>query len=134
MHTVSDQISLTRTITLLAPLDRLPDLRTRPKEKHGQRTPWRIFMVQCTRDLPTLDGALVGLDGESCSSNDPWLLNDSIIQTKNDLLDCKAQLLQQKTSKTRLLNVQVTEEAVNRSAQNQHHGVVRDKIHELFGV
>jgi hypothetical protein len=30
--------------------------------------------------------------------------------------------------------VQVTEEVVNRSAQNHHHTMVRDKVQDFYGV
>jgi hypothetical protein len=93
-------------------LDQLPDLRTEPNETHGQCVPWHIFKDERTTHLPSLERVLVGLDMGSC--NDAWHLSNPIRLTNDYFLDWKAQLLERKTPKTRLLNVEVTEEVVNK--------------------
>jgi hypothetical protein len=89
-------------------LDQLPDLRTEPNKTHCQCVPWHIFKDERTTHLPSLERVLVSLDMESC--NDAWHLSNPIRLTNEDFLDWKAQLLEHKTPKTRLLNVEVTED------------------------
>ena len=113
-------------------LDQLPDLRTQRNKTHGQCVPWHIFEDERTTHLPSLERVLVGLDNESC--NDAWHLSNPIRLTNDHFLDWKAQLLEQKHSKTRLLNVGVTEEVVNGSAQDHHHTMLCDKVQDFYGV
>jgi hypothetical protein len=113
-------------------LDQLPDLRTEPNKTHGQCVPWHVFKDERTTHLPSLERVLVGLDMESC--NDAWHLSNPIRLTNDYFLNWKAQLLEHKTPKTRLLNVEVTEEVVNRSAQDHHHTMVCDKVQDFYGV
>jgi hypothetical protein len=113
-------------------LDQLPDLRTRPNETHSQCIPWHIFEDERTTQLPSLERVLVSLDVESC--NDAWHPSNSIRLTNDHFLDWKAQLLERKPSKTRLLNVQVTEEMVSGNVQSHHHTMVRDKVRDFYGV
>jgi hypothetical protein len=113
-------------------LDQLPDLRTQRNKTHGQCVPWHIFEDERTTHLPSLERVLVGLDIESC--NDAWHLSNPIRLTNDHFLDWKAQLLEQKHSKTRLLNVKVTEEVVSKFAQDHHHTMVSDKVQDFYGV
>jgi hypothetical protein len=113
-------------------LDQRPDLRTEPNKTHGQCVPWHIFKDERTTHLPSLERVLVGLDVESC--NDAWHLSNPIRLTNDYFLNWKAQLLERKTPKTRLLNVEVTEEVVNGSAQNHHDTMVCDKVQDFYGV
>jgi hypothetical protein len=73
--------------------------------------PLAYFKDERTTHLPSLERVLVGLDVESC--NDTWHLSNAIRLTNCHSLDWKAQLLERKTPKTRLLNVEITEEVVN---------------------
>jgi hypothetical protein len=68
------------------------------------------------------------------SRNDAWHLNNPIRLTNDCFLDWKAQLLERKTPKTRLLNVEVTKEVVNGSAQDHHHAMVCDNVQDFYGV
>lgn len=113
-------------------LDQLPNLRTQPNKTHGQCVPWHIFKDERTTHLPSLERVLVSLGVESC--NDAWHLSNPIRLTNDYFLDWKAQLLERNPSKTRLLNVQVTEDVVKESAQNHHHNMVCDKVQDFYGA
>ena len=73
--------------------------------------PFAYFKDERTTHLPSLEIFLVCLYVDSC--NDSWHFINSIILTNYHFLNWKAQLLERKTPKTRLLNVEITEEVVN---------------------
>lgn len=116
----------------LEKLDRLSDLRTQPKETHDQCVAWQIFKDERTARLPSLERVLVSLDAASCT--DIWRLNDPVRLTDHEFLDWKAQLLERKNPKIRLLNVPITERVVSRDVQDHYHTMVNDKVQEFYGV
>jgi hypothetical protein len=116
----------------LEKLDGISDLRTQPKETHDQCVAWQIFKDERTTRLPSLERVLVSLDAASCT--DVWRLNDAVRLTDHEFLDWKAQLLEKKNPKIRLLNVPVNERVVSRDVQDHYHTMVNDMVQEFYGV
>jgi len=113
-------------------LDRLPNLRACPEETYNQCVAWHIFRSDKAVRLPSFETLVPTLDIGSCS--DAWFLEKRIKLKDHRFADFKAQLLEDRVSKIRLLNVPIKEEMVNESLQDPHRTMVRDKVQELYGV
>jgi hypothetical protein len=113
-------------------LDQLPNLRARPGETYDQCIAWHIFRSDESVCLPSFEMLVPTLDIGSCS--DAWILEKRIKLKENLFADFKVQLLEDKITKIRLLNVPIKEEMVKRSSQNRHRDMVLDKVQELYGV
>jgi hypothetical protein len=113
-------------------LDQLPNLRARPGETYDQCIAWHIFRSDESVRLPSFEMLVPTLDIGSCS--DAWILEKRIKLKENLFADFKVQLLEDKITKIRLLNVPIKEEMVKRSTQNRHQAMVSNKVQELYGV
>jgi hypothetical protein len=113
-------------------LDRLPNLRACPEETYNQCIAWHIFKSDKAVHLPSFEMLIPTLDIGSCS--DAWFLEKRIKLKDHLFADFKAQLLEDRVSKIRLLNVPIKEEMINESLQDQHRAMVWDKVQELYGV
>jgi hypothetical protein len=113
-------------------LDQLPNLRALPGETYDQCIAWHIFRSDKSVCLPSFEMLVPALDIGSCS--DAWFLKKRIKLEENRFANFKVQLLEDKITKIRLLNVPIKEEMVKRSSQNRHRAMVLDKVQELYGV
>jgi hypothetical protein len=113
-------------------LDRLPDLRTCPKETYNQCIAWHIFRSDKAVRLPSFEMLIPTLDIGSCS--DAWFLEKRIKLKENLFADFKVQLLEDKITKIRLLNVPIKGKMVKWDLQDPHQTMVRNKVQELYGV
>jgi len=113
-------------------LDRLPNLRACPEETYDQCITWHIFRSDKAVRLPSFEMLIPTLDIKSCS--DAWFLGKRIKLKENLFLDFKVQLLEDKITKIRLLNVPIKEEMVKWDSQDRHQAMVSNKVRELYGV
>jgi hypothetical protein len=113
-------------------LDRLPNLRTCPQETYDQCIAWHIFRSDKAVRLPSFEMLIPTLDIGSC--NDAWFLKKRLKLKEARFADFRAQLLEDRVSKIRLLNVPIKEEMINESLQDPHRAMVRDKVQEVYGV
>jgi hypothetical protein len=113
-------------------LDRLPNLRACPEETYNQCIAWHIFRSDKAVRLPSFEMLIPTLDIGSCS--DAWFLEKRIKLKETLFVDFKLQLLEDRISKIRLLNVPIKGGMVKRSLQNRHRAMVLDKVQELYGV
>jgi hypothetical protein len=113
-------------------LDELPNLRAYPDETCNQCIDWHIFRNDTTVRLPSFEMLVPTLD--IGSSGDAWLLGKRIKLREARFPDFKAQLLEDKISKIRLLNVPIKEEMVKRSSQDRHLAMVRNRVQGLYCV
>jgi hypothetical protein len=116
----------------LEKLDRLPNLRACPGETYDQCIAWHIFSSDKAVRLPSFEILTPTLDIGSCS--DAWFLEKRIKLKETLFADFKVQLLEDRISKIRLLNVPIKEEMVKRSLQNRHRAMVHNKVQELYDV
>jgi len=82
--------------------------------------------------LPSFEMLIPTLGIGSCS--DAWFLEKRIKLKGNMFADFKVQLLEDKITKIRLLNVPIKEEMVKWDLQDPHQTMVRNKVQELYGV
>jgi len=113
-------------------LDRLPNLRACPEETYNQCIAWHIFRSDKAVRLPSFEMLIPTLGIGSCS--DAWFLEKRIKLKGNMFADFKVQLLEDKITKIRLLNVPIKEEMVKWDLQDPHQTMVRNKVQELYGV
>lgn len=116
----------------LQKLNELPDLRRRPMETDGQCIAWHIFKDERTNKLPSYETFVPELDFKSC--RDAWYLERPIKLKGDKFAEFKTQLLQEKVSKMRILNIPVTEKTVGKSSQHQHSIMVRDRVQKSYDV
>jgi hypothetical protein len=113
-------------------LDKLPDLRSQPKQTSGQCIAWQIFKDDRATHLPPFEELVSRLDIDSC--RDAWFLEKAIKLKADRFKDFKAHLLEETVSKIRLLNVPVTKRMVSRRSQRQHSVMVRERVQHFYGV
>jgi hypothetical protein len=89
-------------------LDRLPNLRTCPAETYNQCIAWHISRSVKAVRLPSFETLIPTLDIASCS--DAWFLEKRIKLKEARFADFKMQLLGDRISKIRLMNVPIKEE------------------------
>jgi hypothetical protein len=122
----------TDAIVPLDKLDQLPNLRVCPGETYDQCNAWDIFRSDKAVCLPSFEMFVPKLDVGSCS--DAWLLEKRIKLKEARFADFEVQLLEDRISKIRLLNVPVKEKMVKRSLRNRHLAMVHNKVQELYCV